>query len=280
MKKILITGKDSYIGNKLIEFTKDNPNYQFTVIDTITNEWENTDFSGYDSIFHVAGIVHDMNGKIKKEIYFEVNCDLALKIAQKAKESGVKHFIFMSSLSIYNAYRKKTITNETIPQSKDAYGQSKLKADNLLQKMQNDEFKVAIVRPPMIFGENCKGNFPILIKFAKRTKIFPKLKNQRSMIYIDNFSQFIKDIIDNQNNGIFFPQNEEYFCTSQIIKTIADYYEKKIWMPRIFNPLVWILVRLSDKFDKVFGDLIIDCNEFRMKNVNNNDSIIRSISNK
>ena len=281
MKNILITGKNSYIGDKFAEYLKNDKNYSITIADTISDEWKALDFSQFNAVFHVAGIAHDIKGNKSDELYFKVNCDLVLDIAHKAKDSGVKQFIFMSSILIYNGCKTTVITRETQPCAKGSYAQSKLKADIALQQMQSDNFKVAILRPPMVFGPNCKGNFPRLVSLAKKTRIFPYYKNQRSMIYIDNLCEFVKKTIDSAAGGIFFPQNEEYFCTSEIVKTIAAHYNRKIWMPKIFNPLIGLGTKISSKINKAFGDLAVDRTpkniDWIYKCVDNSCSIMHSI---
>lgn len=280
MKNILITGKNSYIGNKFIEYMQGKKDYYIDVADTITDEWKHKDFSQYDTVFHVAGIAHDIKGNKKDNIYFKINCNLAFEIANRAKQNGTKQFIFMSSILIYNGTKKTIITKETIPNAKGSYAKSKLQADILLQDLQSDNFNVAIMRPPMIFGPGCKGNFPQLINFAKKTKIFPYYKNQRSMLYIDNFCEFVKLIIDNNSKGIFFPQNEDYFCTSEIFSIIAKKLNKKIYMPKLFNPLIKLGIVFSSKMQKVFGNLVYDKvlnnNKSHML-INNTDSIINCL---
>lgn len=276
MKNILITGKDSYIGDKFAEYLKSDNNYSITIADTIHGEWESMDFSKYDTIFHVAGIAHIKETKDNANLYYKINRDLAIDVAKKAKISGTRQFIFVSSMSIYGM-DTGLITRDTKPNPKTHYGKSKLEAENVINELEADNFIVTTLRPPMVFGPGCKGNFPQLIKLAKKTRIFPDYKNKRSMIYIDNLCEFVKQTIDNNSGGMFFPQNAEYFCTSEIVKTIAKHYNRKIWMPRAFNPLIWLGIKLSSTFRKVFGDLVYEqkdspvCNQ--IKKVTNKDSI-------
>ena len=103
MKKILITGANSYIGTSFEKYIYENyrDGYQIDTLDMIDPNWKEYDFSGYDSIFHVAGIAHVDVGNVSKEtekLYYQVNCDLAYETALKAKKSKVKQFIYMSSI--------------------------------------------------------------------------------------------------------------------------------------------------------------------------------------
>ena len=117
----------------------------------------------------------------------------------------------------------------------------------------------------MIYGIKCKGNFTKLEKVALNSPIFPSIKNRRSMIYIDNFCQFVKVVIDNRLEGLFFPQNPEYVSTSMMVQLISSANGKKILFTKIFN----FLINLTKVgvVNKVFGDLFYDQ---KMSNINYN----------
>jgi UDP-glucose 4-epimerase len=232
MKKIVIVGKNSYIGKNLIELlSKDKGAYEVIEYDTMTQKVSEMDFKGADSVYHVAGIAHVSSDPKMKDKFFEINRDLAIETAKKAKADGAGQFIFMSSMIIYgnvDRYGKKFEIDDKTPfNAVDFYGQSKLEADLAIQQLNCDNFKTAIIRSPMVFGKNCKGNFPTLVNFAKKSFVFPNVKNERSMIYIENLVNFVKLLIDNGSQGIFYPQNKEYFSTTEIVKTAASYTVKR-----------------------------------------------------
>lgn len=259
MKKILITGANSYIGSSFEKYLNKNYNscYQIDTLDMINESWKNFDFSSYDVIYHVAGIAHIKETKDNKDLYYKVNKDLAIEVAKKAKQENVKQFIFLSSMSVYGI-EKGFITKDTTLNPKSNYAKSKLQAEEVLKSLQTKDFKICIIRPPMVYGKDCKGNFQSLIKFAKKLPIFPKVKNNRSMIYIDNLSEFVKLLIDNSEEGLFFPQNNEYSNTSYLVKLIGQSMNKKV---RLFIGLGW-LIKLSSlvikKLTKAFGSLCYD----------------------
>lgn len=259
MKKILITGANSYIGSSFENYLNKNYNscYQIDTLDMINESWKNFDFSSYDVIYHVAGIAHIKETKDNKDLYYKVNKDLAIEVAKKAKQENVKQFIFLSSMSVYGI-EKGFITKDTTLNPKSNYAKSKLQAEEVLKSLQTKDFKICIIRPPMVYGKDCKGNFQSLIKFAKKLPIFPKVKNNRSMIYIDNLSEFVKLLIDNSEEGLFFPQNNEYSNTSYLVKLIGQSMNKKV---RLFIGLGW-LIKLSGlvikKLTKAFGSLCYD----------------------
>jgi UDP-glucose 4-epimerase len=256
MKKILITGKDSYIGTSLEKWLSQWPDkYTVDTVDMTSASWKEKDFSKYDVVFHVAGIAHRKETKENKDLYFKVNRDIAYETAKKSKAEGIKQFIFLSSMSVYGI-ETGTIDKSTPLRPKSAYGKSKLEAENLISQLQDGFFNIAILRPPMVYGKGCKGNYPRLAKLALKTPVFPKIENKRSMIYIDNLSEFVKQLIDNFSSGLFFPQNAEYVNTSEMVRLIAEAHGKRVTMTKLFNPLLSLL-RLR-KVDKVFRDLVYD----------------------
>lgn len=254
-KKILITGKGSYIGESVEQWLlKDRDQYEVDTLDMLNNSWRDKDFSEYDVIFHVAGIAHADVGAIieeQKELYYEVNTELTLEVAEKAKRSNVKQFIFMSSMIVYSGCKERIITFSTEPKPLNFYGDSKLQADKKLQEMVTDGFKVVVLRPPMIYGKGSKGNYPQLAKLASRLPVFPNVKNQRSMLHIDNLCQFVKLMIDNEETGVFFPQNGEYTNTSDMVQMIAEVKGHRI----IMIPFVYLFVKVLEKVPGKIGEL-------------------------
>ena len=181
MKKILITGANSYIGISFENYMKQwADDYQVDTVDMIDGTWREKDFSPYDVVFHVAGIAHSDNGKIsaeKEKLYYAVNTDLTVETAKKAKADGVGQFIFMSSAIVYGESapigKSKVITKDTPLSPANCYGDSKVQAEKGILPWNDDGFKVVVLRPPMIYGKNSKGNYPTLAKMALKMPVFP-----------------------------------------------------------------------------------------------------------
>lgn len=259
MKRLLITGSNSYIGNNLSEWLKQYANeYIVETISLRNGSWKDADFSHYDTVLHLAGIAHVSSNPKQKEQYYKVNRDLTIKTAEKAKQDGVKQFIFMSSIIVYggSVLNNGVIDESTVPRPGDFYGDSKLQAEQGIISLESEIFRVAIIRPPMVYGENSKGNYPKLASLAKRTPIFPKVENKRSAIYIDNLCEFIRLTIENQASGVFFPQNKEYISTSELVRLIAEVNGKNVMLTKIFNPFINLLSKKVNIFYKLFGDLV------------------------
>ena len=281
MKKILIAGANSYVGNAVELWLKD-AGHEVVVLDMVGDAWRETDFCVYDTVFHVAGIAHDTGKKKDAELYYKINRDLAIETAEKVKDSGVGQFVFMSSMLVYNGVRNRNITAETMPKVKGVYGDSKLQADNAIRQMNTEDFRVAIMRPPMIFGQDCKGNFPRLASLAVKAPFFPKIRNHRSMLHINNLCEIVKLIIDNDSQGIYFPQNPEYFSTTQTAVQIASLKGKKLRTTKLFNWLVRLMSIFMGSLRKLFGNLTYDqeiSNHFngQYQIINNQKSIEESI---
>lgn len=258
MKNILITGANSYVGTSFEKWLSQWPDkYHVDTVDMIDGTWREKSFEGYDVVFHVAGIAHRKETKQNAHLYYEVNRDLAIETAQKAKADGVLQFIFMSSMSIYGM-ETGVITKDTFPNPKSHYGKSKLEAEHGVTALVDDSFHVAVLRPPMIYGKCCKGNYQKLAKLARIMPVFPDIENKRSMIYIDNLSEFVKVLIDERRYGLFLPQNKEYVCTARFIAEIAKSYSRNIYFTKIFNPIVYVMWGKLPIFKKVFGSLIYE----------------------
>ena len=255
MKKILISGAGSYIGTSLANYLAQWPqDYQVDTLDVIGEGWKSADITGYDAVFHVAGIAHQKETDENRHLYFEVNRDLAVAMAQKAKAAGIPHFIFMSTMSVYGM-ESGVITPDTKPQPKTGYGQSKWEAEAAMGKLADDTFRVAVLRPPMVYGKNCRGNFQTMKKLVEKSPVFPAVQNQRSMVSITNLCAFVRLAVDEQLSGVFFPQNAEPVSTTEMARILARCLGRRVWFSRAAGLAVEVLATVYPTARKAFSSL-------------------------
>jgi nucleoside-diphosphate-sugar epimerase len=263
MRTILITGEKSYIGVSFKQWVDQwSDIYNVDFISLRNEEWKSKDFSKYDVIIHVAAIVHKKEQPEMKRIYDRVNKDITIELAYKAKQSGVKQFIFMSTLSVYGLeghIEKDVVINKDTPcYPNTLYGISKLEAENELVELSDDLFRVATIRAPMIYGPECPGNYRRLRDLVLKLPLFPLVNNKRSMLFIDNLSEFIRLLIENEDDGIFFPQNKEYVNTNNLAELISKVNSHKIISSRILAFAIKVFGKRMNIINKVFGNLMID----------------------
>jgi UDP-glucose 4-epimerase len=256
--KILITGKNSYIGNSFNNWVLEHePSYEVDHVSLRNINLSDLSFKGYDVVFHVAGIAHISSNKKLIPEYFRINRDLAIQVAKKAKEEGVKQFIFTSSMAIYGDDLPigviKSIDVDK-PKPTNAYGQSKLEADLEIQKLSDNSFKTVILRIPMIYGKNAKGNLPKLEKVSNKVLIFPKIFNQRSVLNIKNLNMFVFQSIKNASSGIFYPQDNKYFITLDFIKAFRKSKNKNTILIPFTSGLVFLFALVFKFVNKIFGN--------------------------
>ncbi len=255
MKRILVAGSGSYLGRSFLAYMAQWPEeYQVDAVSTSNGDWRKKDFSGYDAVYCTAGLAHVRETAENRPLYQQVNCDLACMLAEKSKRSGVRQFIYLSSMSVYGA-ASGAVTPETRPAPVNAYGRSKLLAEERLNALSGDAFTVTLLRPPMVYGKGCKGNFQAVLKLVRKLPLFPLCRNARSMLYVDHLSAFVKRMVDDERGGLVFPQNREYVTTSHMAELIAKDLNKSLYLSRLAGFGVTLLRPVVPMARKAFGDL-------------------------
>ena len=242
--KILVTGTNGYISKSFATYSQAE---QISLRD----DWQKKSFAGYNAIVHTAGLAHQKETKRNQYDYYTINRDLAFDVAKKAKEDGVRQFVLLSSISVYGL-TYGTITADTPLKPTNNYGRSKLAAESLIAALEDENFSIAILRPPMVYGENCPGNYRRLRTLVKLLPFFPDYENARSVVSIDNLCVSILDIVENQKHGIFFPQDNNPLATRDMVLNIAAEQGRKLRLTKVFNRLLPLFSK-----SKLFGDLLI-----------------------
>lgn len=262
MKRVLITGAGSYVGGWVRRRLERGPGRFFVEeLDVQDDAWREFDFLGFDVVYHVAGIAHVSTDPSMEDLYYRVNRDLAIEVARHAKSAGVGQFVFMSSSIVYgdsDVLDAGPITADTPANPANFYGRSKLEAEKGLERLASEDFRVAILRCPMIYGPGCKGNFPQLAKIARKLPVFPSLENRRSVLYVENLAEFIVQIIDHGMSGMFWPQNREYMSTAHAVFELARAQGRNVRLTGLLNPFAKLACRHVGAARKAFGSLYYD----------------------
>ncbi|MBU1217139.1 NAD-dependent epimerase/dehydratase family protein [bacterium] len=227
MYKILLTGSNGFIGTYFTN--KYAKKYDIQKFSFLHDDFESLELQGTDVIVHLSALVHQMGGASADE-YERVNVTQTLRLAKKAKESGVGHFIFMSSVKVYGEETDVVYMETTECRPQDDYGKSKRRAEKELQKMEDESFKVSIIRTPIVYGYGVKANIKNLVELVKRTSFLPfaKIENRRSMVYIGNLCHILDVVIQKKKEGIFLAADDVPLSTTKFIELIAKALDKKI----------------------------------------------------
>ena len=255
--ELLITGSTGFIGTRLQKQFKEK--YNIKNFSFLQNDFQKLKLSGVDVVVHLSALVHQMKKEPTYKQYHDVNVQNTIDLAKKAKERGVKQFVFMSTIAVYGE------NSENVSEISDLkpitpYGKSKLKAEEELQKIEEESFIVSIIRPPMIYGDNAPGNTKSLINIVKIIPILPfaDIKNKRSFVYIGNLCYMIDKIIETRMGGVFLAADDKPISTTELIMLISKAMGKKRILVKIpfFEKVLKILKPSIHK--KLYGNLVVD----------------------
>ena len=298
MKRILITGASGFIGQSLIKpllnmnkivcgtvrsasLIPSNAETKYVDVGDVNHEtkWKEI-LNDVDCIIHCAGKAHIMETKKedKQSIYHSVNVDGTKQLAKQAAEAKVKRLIFLSSIKVNGEYTtnnndtgkdclaKKIFMHSDKPNPDDSYAISKFKAERALWEISSrTDLEVVVVRLPLVYGYGAKGNLARLIKLVRLGIPLPLslVKNQRSMIGIDNLVDLLIRCIDHPeaSGKTFLASDGKDLSTPELIKLIALSMEKKA---SLFPVPIFLLKFLGSIFgkreeiDRLVGSLRID----------------------
>jgi UDP-glucose 4-epimerase len=234
---ILLTGATGFVGSFFIQ--KYNTKYNIKTFSFLKSNIQQLELNNIDIIIHLSALVHQM-GRASEKQYNAVNVIQTLKLAQKAKESGVRHFIFMSTVKVYGEETDTPYTEHSECYPQDEYGKSKLKAEQALQKLEDKHFQISIIRTPIVYGYGVKANIKNLITLIKKVPVLPfsNIQNRRSMIYNGNLCHLIDVLIEKKVEhkiieSIFLANDNESLSTTKLIRVIAKMLNKKVYLIKI-----------------------------------------------
>ncbi|HEY4148715.1 MAG TPA: NAD-dependent epimerase/dehydratase family protein [Chitinophagaceae bacterium] len=258
MKRVAVTGCTGFVGKRFLA-------YNHNRFDIIPVSLRDTDIASLDlhhvsTVVHLAGKAHQMQ-PIEDKIYFDINYELTRKLAETAKLQGVQQFVYISSTKVYGDDIKGKLDEQSPCAPTDAYGASKLKAEQYLQAAGTATFKVAIVRPPLVYGPEVKGNMIRLLELAGKNYPLPfgRSGNARSMVFVDNLVELINTIITSQSEGVFVAGDREPIATDRLILLIRKYLGNPKGLLSIPGPLRVVLRTLRPAlYTRLFGSFVVD----------------------
>ncbi len=257
MKTILLTGAQGFVGSYF--YTVYQKKYNIQKFSFLTDDFGVLDTRGVDVVFHLSALVHQMAGASAEE-YEKVNVTQTLELAKKAKDAGVKQFIFMSTVKVYGEETDDVYTENSECRPEDEYGKSKLKAERELLKLESEDFIVSIIRTPIVYGYGVKANIKNLVHLVKKVPVLPfgKIKNRRSMVYVGNLCHLVDVVIEQEKSGVFLASDDEPLSTTRLIELIAKELNKKVYLIKIpfFEALLKLLKPLFHK--RLYGSLEVD----------------------
>ena len=266
MKRILLTGASGFVGSYFFKNYKKK--YNIKKFSFLNDNFNDLVLNDIETIVHCSALVHQMNGA-KKEDYYNINVDQTIKLAKKAKEAGVKHFIFLSTVKVYGEESKSAYFEDSQTKPNDNYSASKLEAENLLSNFKCDNFKISVLRSPLIYGNGVKANFLSLIDLVKKTPFLPfkDIKNKRSIVFVGNVCFFLHKIISLKKQGVFISKDDESLSTSELILMIGETLNRKIFLVKIpfFEKLLKVFK--PSFHDRLYGSLFFN-NQSSMRKLN------------
>jgi nucleoside-diphosphate-sugar epimerase len=256
--KMAVTGATGFVGQRLLEYNKKR--FDIVPVALRTQDPATLNLQGVDAVVHLAGKAHDM-GQVDDSVYFTINYELTKTLADRAKKQGVKQFVYISSTKVYGDDVHETLNEQSTCTPTDAYGASKLKAEQYLQSISSDAFKVAIVRPPLVYGPRVKGNVIRLLHLANKNYPLPfgNSRNARSMVFIDNLIELINTIVIKGATGVFVAGDLEPVSTDKLISLIRKYLGNNkglISVPGIFRSIIKKVK--PGLYIRLFGSFVVD----------------------
>lgn len=260
--RVLVIGPNSYIARHFQKHTAVKyPDWIVNTLSVRDDHWKDFNFTGYESVLYFSSIVHKKETPELMEAYQRVNCDIPVQIAERLQPGT--QFVYFSTMAIFGVEgvvgKTVVIDKTTAIEPKSQYGKTKWAAETSLREVAaRRNLALAIIRPPMVYGPDCPGNYRTMEKFVLKFHVFPTLKNQRSMIQIDTLCKNVLSLVEHREEGVFHPQDEDYICTLDMVREIAKEHQAKLVLVPLMNPFVVAASRCLSVLNKVWGNLVYD----------------------
>ena len=276
MTKYLVTGSTGFVGSRLLGLLKTIEsdvrllarskvdNYETAVCNLRKDRIPKHALESIDTVFHLAGFAHDMQDPSKvKNLYHTVNVEATVELAKLAAESGVKRFVFVSSVKAGGLPLSEHCASEGDQNDPEGvYGKTKREAELKLLKIgKESDMHVSIIRPSLVYGPNAKGNLQLMLSGVKKGWFppLPETGNKRSMIHVDDLVLAILLVAndDRANGEIFIATDGVPYSSREIYNAMCSALDKSIpkWsIPKfLFDMASLISPRIKYKLNKLLG---------------------------
>ena len=285
--RVLVTGANGFVGLALLERSVSadheligisrksvkfaHPNFRNVQVSNLDSKIDLTSaLIGVDVVVHLAARVHVMHDRSTDALaeYRQSNLDATMNLARQSAASGVKRFIFMSSVKVNGEFTSgdNLFSAEDIPCPQDPYGVSKLEAEIALKKIADETgMEVVIIRAPLVYGLKVKANFLSMMKWLRKGLPLPFgcIQNSRSLVSLDNLVDLILTCLDHPKaaNQIFMVSDDHDVSTSLLLREISAALGSKanlICIPSSLLRMAFFLIGKKSLSQRLLGSLRVD----------------------
>jgi len=292
MTRVLITGANGFIGTALCKQlaaegflikgayrsakTADSSanNIEKVIVGEIhaSTDWQEA-LREVNIVVHLAARVHVMQETDSDPLaaFHRVNTEGTLNLAEQAARSDVKRMIFLSTIKVNGEQTQVAYSASNQANASDPYALSKWNAEQGLRTVSNkSDMEIVIIRPPLVYGPQVKGNFLRLITLINKGWPIPlaSVKNKRSMVSVDNLCDLIKTCMANPkaNGELFLVSDGHDLSTPELIRLIAESMKKSVKLLPFPVPLLYFIAGLIHKrqeVERLCGSLVVDIQKNR-----------------
>jgi len=236
-------------------------------------DWSQT-CAGADVVVHCAGVAHTTfaNETLARSTFERVNRVASGELARAAAAAEVGRFVFVSSIGVYGNLGADAMAAESMKcQPVEPYASSKYAAERDLEDIFRDTAtELVVVRPPLVYGQLCPGNFARLVKLVRSGLPLPlgSIRGRRHFVSVDNLADFIVAACSHEGDarGTFNVADAEEIDLKDILRAIGEGTGRRVRL--VYFPLPWLrsLLRVVGReatLDKLDESILVDASRAR-----------------
>jgi len=284
MNRVLVTGATGFVGSALCEQLASR-GYQVraavrsarqlpeaiaeqVVVGDVgpATEWESA-LRDVDYVVHAAARAHVMGDSVdNSDLYFATNAQGTRRLARAAASSGVRRFLYLSTIKVNGEERDRPYAPEDIPHPEGMYAVSKLSGEEaVLQAAATGSMQAAVIRPPMVYGVGVRANFLRLMSWVDRQWPLPlgAVDNRRSLVSVWNLCSLLTQMlsVDASVGGTWLVSDMEDLSTPGLIRRLAELMRRRsrlIPIPPSMLRMAGRLTGRSAEVARLCGSLTVD----------------------